>query len=106
METLTGWDIVHDDDVEWGPWGSQGNARSKVLGTADGYSVVLVEADVGYRGDPHEHAHAEFFYLLDGRLRNQGQVMTGGDGYAAAAGSTHTDFVVESPARYLVIFRL
>ena len=33
-------------------------------------------------------------------------MISAGDGYAAAAGSRHTDFVVESPARYLIIFRL
>lgn len=68
--------------------------------------MTLVEAEAGYRGDPHEHTDAEFFYLLEGTLRNQGQLISAGDGYAAAAGSKHTDFVVESPARYLIIFRL
>ena len=106
METPAGWNIVRADDAEWAPWGSQGNARAKVLGTADGYYVTLVEADAGYRGDPHEHTHAEFFYVLDGTVRNQGEVITAGDGYAAAAGSRHTDFVVESSATYLIIFRL
>jgi hypothetical protein len=33
-------------------------------------------------------------------------VITAGDGYAAAAGSAHTDFVAESAARYLIIFSL
>ena len=106
METLTGWNIVRADEAEWSPWGSHGNARAKVLGTADGYYVTLVEAEAGYRGDPHEHTNAEFFYLLEGSVRNQGQLISGGDGYAAAAGSRHTDFVVEAPSRYLVIFRL
>jgi mannose-6-phosphate isomerase-like protein (cupin superfamily) len=106
MEPLTGWNIVRAADTEWAPWGGQGNARAKVLGTADGYFVALVEADTGYRGDPHDHTNAEFFYLLEGTIRNQGQVISAGDGYAAAAGSTHTDFVVESAARYLIIFRL
>jgi ChrR Cupin-like domain len=59
-----------------------------------------------YRGEPHEHTHAEFFYVLDGAVRNQDEVITAGDGYAAAAGSRHTDFVVESSATYLIIFRL
>ena len=106
MEPLTGWDIVAADDAEWVRWGGQGTARAKVLGSADGYYVTLVEADAGYRGDPHEHTNAEFFYLLDGTVRTQGKVITAGDGYAAAAGSMHTDFVVESAAKYLIIFRL
>jgi uncharacterized protein len=106
METLTGWNIVRAEEAEWSPWGSHGNARAKVLGTADGYYVTLVEAEAGYRGDPHEHTNAEFFYLLEGSVRNQGQLIGAGDGYAAAAGSRHTDFVVEAASRYLIIFRL
>jgi quercetin dioxygenase-like cupin family protein len=101
-----GWDINRGADAEWVPWGSTGDARAKVLGSADGYQVVLVEADAGYRGSPHLHEHAEFFYLLAGRIRNQGRELDKGDGYAAAAGSTHDDFEVLDPATYLTIFRI
>jgi quercetin dioxygenase-like cupin family protein len=104
--SLDGWDITHSVDTDWIPWGEHGNARAKILGSADGYVVALVEAAAGYRGTPHEHTYAEFFYLLDGSIRNQGQAMESGDGYAAAAGSTHTDFEAESPATYLSIFRI
>jgi hypothetical protein len=39
-------------------------------------------------------------------LRNQGQTMVRGDGYAAAAGSVHTDFEAEARSTYLSIFKL
>ena len=52
METPAGWNIVRAGDAQWAPWGSQGNAEAKVLGTADGYYITLVEADAGSRGDP------------------------------------------------------
>jgi hypothetical protein len=104
--SLEGWAIGHDADTEWAPWGQDGNARAKVLGTADGYLVAVVEAETGYKGTPHEHAHAEFSYVVSGQIRNQGEVLSAGDGYAAAAGSTHTDFEVLEPSRYLSIFRL
>ena len=103
--SLEGWDINHAGEVEWVPWG-EGGARAKVLGVADGYVVALVEAGAGYQGTPHEHAHAEFFYLLDGSVTNQGTAMRAGDGYAAAAGSRHDEFHADTPARYLSIFRL
>jgi hypothetical protein len=32
--------------------------------------------------------------------------MSAGDGYAAAAGSTHTDFETETGATYIVIFKI
>ena len=104
--SLAGWDIVHGEDVEWAPWGSRGNARARILGQADGYLVVLVDADAGYRGDPHLHENAEFSYVIEGTVRSQGQELRAGDAYAAAAGSTHTDFEALSAARYLVIFRI
>ena len=105
--SLEGWNIVDADGAEWFPWvGTAGEARAKVLGSADGYTVVLVEARPGYQGSPHEHAFAEFHYLVSGAVRNQGVAMKAGDGYAAAAGSTHADFATETGATYLVIFKL
>jgi quercetin dioxygenase-like cupin family protein len=105
--SLEGWNIVDADGSEWFPWvGTAGEARAKVLGSADGYTVMLVEAQPGYRGSPHEHANAEFHYLVSGSVRNQGVAMKAGDGYAAAAGSTHADFETETGATYLVIFKL
>ena len=101
-----GWNIGHEADVEWTPWGANSDARAKVFAEADGYTIALIHADTGYRTAPHEHAYAEFFYLVEGAIRNQGQVLKTGDAYAAAAGSVHTDFEVLSPSTYLSIFRL
>ena len=110
METtisLEGWDIHRFDDTEWGPWsGETGEAKAKIIGAGDGYYAALVEAMPGYSGTPHEHDAAEFFFLVDGKVRNQGQPMTKGDGYIAAAGSVHTDFATETGATYIVIFKL
>jgi quercetin dioxygenase-like cupin family protein len=104
--SLEGWSITHGADADWTPWGEDGRARAKLLGTADGYVVALVEADAGYRGTPHEHAHAEFSFVVNGTIRSQGNILTTGDGYAAAAGSTHDDFETPLPSTYLTIFRL
>jgi len=104
--SLDGWDIVKAERTEWVPWGGSGNARAKILGQADGYVVAMVEAEPGYAGDPHEHAYAEFSYVIEGVVRNQGEEMEAGDGYAAASGSTHADFATESGAKYLIIFKL
>ena len=105
--SLEGWNVVTADYAEWLPWlGSAGEARATVLGAADGYTVMFVEAQPGYKGAPHEHAYAEFNYVVAGTLRNQGVEMKAGDGYAAAAGSTHADFETETGATYIVIFKL
>src|SRR5262249_57751423 len=82
--SLDGWDIVRADESDWMPWtGSAGEARAKILGTADGYTVTLVEAQPGYAGSPHEHSHAEVNYVIEGTLRNQGREMSAGGRYAA-----------------------
>jgi quercetin dioxygenase-like cupin family protein len=104
--SLAGWHIGSAEDVDWAPWGEHGNARAKVLAQADSYFVALVEADAGYAGSQHEHEHTEFLYLLDGTLRTQGTTMQAGDAYAAAAGSSHTEFVAETAAKYVSIFRI
>lgn len=103
---LDGWDIRATADTPWVPWGEGGNARAKVLGTGDGYVLAVVEADEGYTGTPHEHAHTEFLYVIAGRLRNQGRTMRTGDAYVASTGSTHTDFEAEAASTYLSIFKL
>jgi quercetin dioxygenase-like cupin family protein len=105
--SLEGWDIVRADETEWLSWsGSSGEARAKVLGTADGYTVALVEAQPGYSGSPHVHANPEFNYVVEGTVRNQAQEMKAGDGYAAATGSSHQDFATASGATYIVIFKI
>ena len=104
--SLDGWNIGHAPDVDWGPWGSGGDARAKILSDGDGYYVALVEADAGYHGDAHEHEHTEFLYLVSGTLRNQGRTMTAGDAYVAAAGSTHDEFSTDDGATYVSIFKL
>jgi quercetin dioxygenase-like cupin family protein len=64
---LARWNIKSGLDAPWVPWGGGTKARAKVLGEADGYAVTLIEAETGYGGTPHEHTHAEFFYLIEGR---------------------------------------
>ena len=104
--SLTGWDITNAADVEWAPWGPHGDAKAKLLASADGYNVVLVVADPGYTGDPHIHRFPEFLYVIDGTLHTQGQVVATGDAYAAAAGSVHTEFRTDSGATYVTVFKL
>ena len=107
QHALEGWDIVHGADAQWMPWGGNGGpGRAKVLGSGDGYVLVLVEAAAGYVGDPHEHTNAELSYLLSGTVEHQGVSMQAGDGYVAAAGSTHTGFRVTSDATYVLAFKL
>ena len=38
--SLDGWDITQAAAADWVPWGSAGNARAKILGSADGYAAA------------------------------------------------------------------
>ena len=102
----TGWNVNQSGDGDWAPWGEGGRARAKVLAAGDGYMFMLVEADAGYTGTPHEHTNTEFAYVLDGRIRNQGHVMEAGGAFVAEAGSMHADFEALVPSRYVSIFKL
>jgi quercetin dioxygenase-like cupin family protein len=105
--SLVGWDIVHGVTAEWMPWGGDGApARAKVLGSGDGYVLVLVEASAGYVGAPHVHDYAEMSYVVHGTVEHQGVPMAAGDGYVASAGSTHTGFSATSDATYVLAFKL
>lgn len=105
-DLLAGWSLGRAADAEWVPWGPAGSARAKVLAAADGYHLALVEAAPGYVGDPHVHEHTEALYVLAGAVRTNGEVLTAGDGYLAAAGSVHHSFSTEDGATYLSLFRL
>jgi len=104
--SLDGWNIADANAVDWSPWGSGGNARAKILTNGDGYYVALVEAEPGYVGDPHEHAHTEFLYVLSGELQSQGVTIGVGGAYVAEAGSTHEQFTTAEGATYLSTFKL
>ena len=107
LHSLTGWDIGRFADIEWSPWGgARGEARAKTLAIADGFFLMLVEAQPGYAGNAHEHMFPEFLYVLDGRLRTQGVELQRGDTYGASSGSVHTDFETETGATYLVLFKI
>jgi hypothetical protein len=103
--SLTGWDIANAADIDWAPWGPHGQAKARLLASADGFNVVLVVAGPGYSADAHVHGFPEFVYLVDGTMSVQGHVLGRGDAYAAAAGSVHTELRTDSGATYVSIFK-
>lgn len=102
---LEGWSFGRAEDHEWMPWGGSG-ARAKVLASGDGVNIALVEAEPGYRGDPHVHERTEMLHVLSGTVVSNGVEMGPGEVYVAAAGSRHESFHTEAGATYLSIFAL
>jgi anti-sigma factor ChrR (cupin superfamily) len=107
--------MTNDDDgrdfglateAEWMPWGDGDKATARTVAFGDGYHQLLIKAQAGHTGTPHEHEHAEFSYILEGIVRHNGTTLSVGDGYGAAAGTTHDSFEALTDATYLTIFRL
>ena len=103
---LAGWSIGRAAEVDWVDWGSGGLARAKLLASGDGMHLALVEAQPGYRGDPHVHERTEMLHVLDGSVVTNGEVLVAGDAYVAAAGSVHEAFATETGATYISVFAL
>lgn len=56
--SLNGWNIGHHAELDWTPWGgTTGSARAKIIAVADDHYLTLVEAEPGYAGNSHQHAH-------------------------------------------------
>ena len=102
--TFRGWDFWRAGEGG-GAGPPPGGCRRTVLGSADAFAVVLVEAAPGYVWEPHVHGFPEFVYVLEGTVRTQGRALGPGDGYAAATGSSHTEFVTETGATFVLITR-
>lgn len=103
--SLEGWTFGGGDTPAM-PWGTDGDAVAQVIATADGYHLMLVRADAGYRGTPHDHAHAELTYVLEGTVVTNGHELHAGEGAAAPAGSHHESFRAVTDAVYLSVFKL
>jgi len=100
---LTGWYIK---DVTGGEWMSAPDgAPFKLIGVADGLAFVLSKVDAGSRGARHVHKGPEFLYLLEGDLTVNGVEMKKGHGYAAATGSTHSEFSSQQGATFVVVLK-
>jgi hypothetical protein len=77
---MDGWKIVRAEDTEWLPWtGSADEARAKTLGTADGYTVVFVEAQPGLPRLALRAHVPEFSHVVEGSVRDQGRQLSAGD---------------------------
>ena len=81
-------------------------AKFKMIGGADGFVMVYSELAAGDSGSPHEHGAPEFLYVLEGDVTSNGVEMKAGHGYAAAAGSKHTEFASTDGCKFISVFKL
>jgi anti-sigma factor ChrR (cupin superfamily) len=100
---LKGW---HINDVSGGEWRTdQDGSPFKFIGAADGLVFVLSKLAAGTRGERHVHEGPEFLYVLEGDLQVNGVEMKPGCGYAAATGTTHSEFASREGATFVVVLK-
>lgn len=99
-----GWNFSDSGAMPWQPMGE--GIAMKPLGAANGRMMASFQFQPGYVGGMHDHADAEFTYILEGSLISQGVVMTAGHAYAAEAGTTHDDFRTETGCTLVSVFQI
>lgn len=105
MTDLTdGWTFADEAAVPWQEMGP--GVEMKALGAANGRLIALFRFAAGYAGGSHDHADAEFSYLLEGDLISNGVRMSAGHAYAAEAGTTHTEFRTTDGATLVSVFAI
>ncbi len=99
-----GWAFTDSTAIEWQPMGE--GIAMKMLGSANGRVIAMFKFDAGYVGGTHEHADAEFTYLIEGDLVSNGVSMLPGHAYAAEAGTTHSEFRTVHGATLVSVFAM
>lgn len=103
MSDIPGWAIANSNEE---PWQTIGNGIAmKMLGMANGRMLALFKFEAGYEGGSHHHEDAEFSYVLEGSIVSNGVVMEAGCGYAASAGTDHTEFRSETGGVVVSVFK-
>ena len=103
-ETIKGWTFAESSEMEWQNMGP--GVEIKMLAGANGRAIALFRFKPGYVGAVHEHADAEFSYILEGDLVSTGVTMKPGDAYAAEMGTTHDEFRTESGCILVSVFAM
>lgn len=97
-----GWAFCDAGAMEWQQMGE--GVAMKSLGAANGKMMAMFRFDAGYVGAAHDHADAEFTYLLEGDLSSNGVAMQANHAYVAEAGTSHSEFSTTNGATLLSVF--
>ena len=103
MTDVAGWTFSDEAAIDWQNLAP--GVAMKMMGGANGRMISLFKFDAGYVGTTHEHADAEFSYILEGELISNGVMMTTGHAYAAEAGTTHEEFRTDTGVTLVSVFQ-
>jgi hypothetical protein len=101
--STAGWTFARSSEIDWQDLGP--GVAMKTLAGADGRAIAMFRFEPGYTGAVHEHADAEFSYILEGELISTGVTMTPGDAYAAETGTTHDEFRTDTGCTLVSVFQ-
>jgi len=104
QDMIEGWTFSDEAAIAWQTMGP--GVEMKNLGAANGRLIAMFRFEPGYVGGSHDHADAEFTYVLEGDLVSNGVSMGPGHAYAAQAGTSHTEFRSENGATLVSVFAM
>lgn len=94
------------NDLPWIPSKIASGIDVKNLGKANGRFMQLVRFQPGASFPSHVHTDAEFIFVLDGEVRQNGTLLSSGWSAVAQAGSHDHTFTSSSGCTFLLIYSL
>lgn len=88
----------------WRPSTFAAGVEVKDLGAANGRAMQLVRFPPGTVFPVHEHAGAEFVYVLEGELIQNGQRLSSGWASISAGGTTDDDVKSDAGCTFLIVY--
>ena len=94
------------DDLPWIPSRFASGVEVKNLGKANGRAMQLVRFQPGASFPAHLHTDAEFLFMLEGDVFQNGQKLRSGWSSVAAAGTYDTYFMSPTGCTFLLVYAL
>jgi anti-sigma factor ChrR (cupin superfamily) len=96
--------FTDSEAVSWRPSTFATGVEVKDLGRANGRAMQLVRFQPGAAFPAHKHTGAEFIYVLEGDLIQEGQPLKRGWASVAPSGTEDADVRSESGCVFLIIY--
>lgn len=93
-------------DLPWTPSKFARGVEVKNLGKANGRAMQLVRFQPGASFPAHLHTDAEFLFVLEGEVIQNGRRLHAGCSTVAPAGSRDTEFISPSGGTFLLVYAL
>lgn len=103
-DLLSGFSLKDEKELPWIPSKFAAGVEVKNLGKANGRAVQLVKFSPAASFPSHTHTDAEFLYVLEGEVFQNGVKLTAGCSATAAAGSVDETFVSPNGCLFILFY--